>query len=301
MRVIEPILITAAMLTTGVAEPDTGETAWSAATAYAVDQLAVRTATHRIYKRLVPGTTATAPELDEVNWEDYAPTNRWAMFDNAINTQTVATGGTLTVTLAPGQVCNALTLLELVGRSVTITVRNGSGGPVVYTRTLDLDVSNVTNLYEYFFEPFRQQATVVLTDLPPYPNAHITVELTGPGTVKCGQCIVGTTYFIGETKLGAQIGIRNYSRKKTDAETQVVSLDKRKFSRTMTAQAQVSRGAVNAVDAVMRRLLDVPCVWLGDDVGDLEPPVIFGFYTDFRLDLAMRLRSYYTLQIESMT
>lgn len=308
MKVIDPLTVTDAMLISStVAEPASGETAWSGATAYTVGQIALRTATHRLYRRLVAGTTATAPELDVAgvagvtapNWEDYAPSRRWAMFDQEINTATTD-ASSLTVVLAPG-ICNSLALLELVGSSVTITVTDGAGGPTVYTRTVALDTSLVTDWYQYFFEPFSTLGTLVLNDLPPYANARITVALTGLGTVALGQCIAGSVYPLGLTQLGVSAGIRDYSRKEVDPVTGAVSLERRKFSRTLRARFSIEPGAVNAVHARLSNLRAKPCVWIADDDRQLDPLVVFGFYKDFSLDVAYAARHFYSLDIEGMT
>ena len=110
MKVIKPITITSGMLLSS-SVPETDYAAWSAATAYALGAKVIRTSMHRIYQRLVSGTTATAPESDPVNWLDIGPTNRWAMFDGEISTSTTK-ATSLAVTLAPGR-ASGLALIGL--------------------------------------------------------------------------------------------------------------------------------------------------------------------------------------------
>ena len=305
MKVIKPTLITDAMLISStVAEPSGSDPAvWNAGTAYAVGALAYRASTHRVYKRLVAGTTATAPESDLTgtapNWADYAPTNRWAMFDD--ETGSASTGSSpMTVVIDPGLV-NSLALIELVGASVTVTMTDGAAGPTVYTRTVDLSLSSVLDWYAYFFEPFRQRGTVVLLDLPPYLAGRITVTLTGTGTLKMGGLIVGTQYTIGGTKYGASAGIRDYSRKVTDDTTGVTTLAKRRYAKIMSAQLILAAGAANAVQTLLTELRATPCVWIGDDTGGIEPLSVFGWMKDFSLTVAYPTTSFYSLEIEGMT
>jgi hypothetical protein len=305
MKVIKPALITAAMLVSStVAEPSGGDpAAWSAVTAYAVGDLAWRATTHRIYKRLVAGTTATLPEADLTgaapNWLDYAPTNRWAMFDDETGSHS-SVASPLTVAVEPG-ICNSLALIELVGASVTITMTDGAAGPTVYSTTVDLSLSVVADWYAYFFEPFRQRGTVVLTDLPPYLAGRITVTLTGVGTVKCGGLIVGTQYAVGRTEYGASAGIRDYSRKLTDEATGVTTLEKRRFAKIMRANLRLQAGAVNAVQTLLTELRATPCVWIGDDDGGIEPLTVFGWFKDFSLTVSYPTVHHYSLEIEGMT
>lgn len=312
MIVLDPVTIGAAQLVSSTAaEPSGGDPSpWSAATAYAVNALAYRSTTHRIYRRLVAGTTATIPENDIAgypgvttpNWEDYLPTNRWACFDQEVNTQTVQASGPLTVTIAPGVIVNGLTLLEMVGDSVTVSMTDGAAGPTVYTRTVSLVTSLVTDWFQYFFEPFTQQGTLVLLDLPPYLNGRITVSLTGSGAVKLGGLVVGTVYPIGKAQLGASAGILDYSSKKVDDTTGVVKLVKGKYRKTMRVQLQVENGAINKVHDVLTGLRATPVVWVGvEDSSDYLPLVVFGFFKDFSLSVAYPSCSYYSLEIEGMT
>ena len=68
-----PVPITDAMITSSTAaEPGAGETAWNAATTYAVDDEAIRTGTHRVYTAVAAGVDATAPEVSQ-----YRTTPRW--------------------------------------------------------------------------------------------------------------------------------------------------------------------------------------------------------------------------------
>lgn len=300
MKVIKPIaVIDALLISSTVAEPAAGETAWVSGTTYALGDLRIRTSTHRVYKRLVAGAGTTPPESDSVNWQDVAPTNRWAMFDQLINTQTSGTSP-LTVTLAPGLV-NSLALIELVGTQAAITVTDGAAGPTVYSRTISLEASVVADWYTYFFEPFSQRGTLVLTDLPPYASARVTVSITGAGTVKCGGFIVGSAYDLGDSLYGASAGIRDYSRKQVDATTGAVTLEQRKFARIMRARMQTSPGAAGVIQTLLSGLRATPCVWVGDDGAGIEPLTVFGFYKDFSLDVAFANAHFYSLEIEGMT
>lgn len=300
MKLIKPITINdSRFISSTVAEPATGETLWNAATAYNVGDLAARTTTHRIYRRKVAGTTASNPESDTTNWEDYAPTNRWAMFDQEVNTQSSVTSP-LTVTIAPG-ICNGLALIELVGTSVTVTITDGAAGPTVYNVTVGLEQSSVADWYQYFFEPFSQRGTLVLTDLPPYPNARVTISVTGSGTVKCGGFIVGTLYTLGGTQYGVTAGIRDYSKKETDTATGAVTLVPGKFSKRLRAKLQVNAGAVGPIQTLLTELRATPCVWIGDDTGTNEALTVFGFYRDFELDVSYPTVNHYSLDIEGMT
>ena len=63
MIVIPPIAITDSNLVSStVAEPSAGETAWNAATSYTIGQVVIRTTTHRKYECQIAGVDAGLPE-----------------------------------------------------------------------------------------------------------------------------------------------------------------------------------------------------------------------------------------------
>ena len=296
MKVVKPTTLTAAMLVS----TDAAETysAWNAATAYVLDDIVLRTTTERLYQRLVAGTTATAPESDTTNWLDIAPSNKWAMFDGEISTATTKSTS-LTVVLKPGYV-NSLALFGLVGSNLAVTVRDALAGNIVYTLSQDLDGTIIADWYQYFFEPVVQLAEVVLTDLPPYGDAHITVVLTGTGTVECGICLVGTFYTLGDTQYGASVGIIDYSRKVTD-EFGITTFVRRAYSKRMSAKLMLDNVQMNKVQRVLADLRATPCAWIGVDDTTYAPLVIYGFYKDFSIDVAYPTMSYCALEVEGLT
>ena len=297
MKAVKPTPITAAMLvSTTVTET---HAAWNAVTAYAADDRVILVSTQRVYQRLIAGTTATSPELDTVNWLDVGPTNKWAMFDSEISTATTATT-TLTVVLKPGYV-NSLALYGLVGQTLTVTVRDGLAGPVVYgPSVIALDGTIIADWYQYFFEPSVQLAEVALTDLVPYQDAHITITLDGTGTVECGICLIGTFYMLGDTEFGATVSIIDYSRKETDTFG-VTTFVRRAYSKRMNARMMLDTAQINKVQRVLADLRATPCAWIGTDESGFEPLTVYGFYRDFSIDVAYPTKSYCSLEVEGLT
>ena len=296
MKVVKPITVTAPVLISSTATETVS--ARNAGTAYVVGNQVLRTTTNRIYQRIIAGTTATAPESDTTNWLDLQPSNTWAMFDSEISTQTTATTS-LTVVIKPGYT-NSLCLFGLVGTTLTVTVRDGLAGPVVYTTTKTLDGTVIADYYQYFFEPAVQLGSVVLSDLPPYLNAHITIAIAGTGTVKCGICLAGTFYELGDTQYGATSSIIDYSRKDTDAFG-VTSFVRRAYSDRITMSLMFPNAQLNKVKSVLAGLRATPCAWIGTDVEGFEVLSTFGFYKDFSITIAYPTQSLCALEIEGLT
>jgi len=296
MKYIHPASIADAQLVSS-SVPETDYAAWAAGTAYSVGNRVIRTSTHRIYERLVAGTTATAPESDAVNWVDIGPTNRWAMFDKSVGTLTTVSTP-LTITLNPGQIFEGLALLDLDCESVTVTAT--VSGTTVYSATLApvLDTTPIIDWYSYFFESIARRRTVVLTDLPPYAGMQITIVIAAStGTVSCGTCVVGRVYDLGNTLYGAQVGIVDYSQKTTNAFG-ATTVTQRAYAKRMSARMALESSAMDRAVTRLSAVRAVPVVWIGSE--DIESTVIYGFYKDWGVDLALPSVYYCSITVEGL-
>ncbi len=301
MRVIPPLAIIPALLTSSTcAEPHASETAYNAATTYALDAVVVVAADHRTYQSLQAGNVGHTPISSPTWWLDIGPTNRWKMFDLLRNTQTEQ-ASPLTVVITPGVRCNSLALLGLVGDSVTVTVT--SGGVTVYTHTQDLNTREVLDWYDYFFEPFSTMPSLVLIDLPPYTNAIITVAITRTtGNVSCGSLVLGSYVYIGGTQYNAESDALNFSTVERNTFGDTLLIPRRTVPKTyQTVVCKKSR--VNKVRDLRDALNAVAAVWSGlDDITDgyAEALLILGYYRRFSINVAHPDDAIITLELEEI-
>lgn len=297
MRAIPPITINDAKLTSStVSEPAAGETAWNAATPYLVGDRAIRTSTHRVYERLVAGTTATAPESDFINWLDVGPTLRWAMFDILRNSTTTA-ATTMTIVITPGQRVDSIALMGVVGETVTISMT--SGGPVVYTATDNLVLRNTLSWNNYFFGAFKYAGSTVHFDLPQYSNGIITVTISrASGTVACGALVLGQSVYMGQVLTQAKSEALNFSTVSRDAFGNATLVPRR----TVPATNSTLHISTDMVDALrdLRALGNAsPLVWSGMDDKTQNPCfdalLVLGIYKEF--SISMENTGYGTVQL----
>jgi hypothetical protein len=298
MKVIKPVIFDADTMLLSSNAPE-AYSAWSSATTYAKNAK-VEHGSH-YYNSLVNSNLNNNPDTSPTFWENIGPDNVHAMFDGQISTETTKATSPLTVTVACG-IVNSIALVGLVGSSVTITVRDDGASPPVYTRTVGLDGTIITDWYMYFFEPFVQLGEVVLTDLPPYALGEITMTLSGGGAVAIGEMIVGTAYVLGAegTEQGATVGIIDYSRKDTDADTGITTFTRRAFSKRMSGQFLVANNQINAVQRILADIRAVPSVFIGSELTDYAPLVVYGFYRDFSIDIAYPTKSWCRLEVEGL-
>lgn len=259
MHVLPAYVVTDAILTSSTAA-EAEHAAWSAATAYTVGQRVIRTTgVHRIFERLIAGTTATAPESDPANWLDVAPTNRWAMFDEAIGTRTSVTSP-LTVVLSLGAFSD-LVLLGVTGTTVTL-----SGAA---SRTVSVPAEAVAG----------QGSTVLIQGLAS-AGGTLTVSITGGGTVACGTLAVGTFWELGATTKGAAIDAQDYSRKEFDAWGHA-SVVRRPPSRRLNAGFTTALTNLDQAERVLAALRSRPVVWMG--LHWLDASIVYGYAKSWSL------------------
>lgn len=303
MKIIKPTSITDAMVTSStIPEPDTGEGAlWNNSTTYAVDDVVYLG--HRRYKALLAGAgknpTTVVPAGTPVPWQDVGPTNKWAMFDDVIGTQSFG-DSPLTVVLHPGGV-SGVALLEMSARTARVTMRDAPGGTVIYDRTIDLDGTIIDSVYDWFFADFEAMADVVLTDLPEtFTNAEVTLTLTATaGDAAIGVFSVGQVIDVGCTQPGASVGIIDYSRKERDAFGRTTVVE-RAYSKRANFSILTDKAMFNRIFRTLAALRATPCVYIGTDADGYEPLLVYGFYRDFNIDVAYPKHHICTLQVEGI-
>jgi len=288
------------------------ETLYSAATSYALGATCSG-ANGRVYESLVAGNLGNPlpvlPETTTTKWVDVGPTNKWAMFDLASNTQTVhhqlgVDGASMTVTFAPGERINTLGLTGLVANSVTVTATSVFGGGTVYgPKTIDLNRRVVNDGYEYAFYPFSTWPATALFDLPAYSDIIVTVTLNSTsGNVKCGSCIVGTYMYLGAAQYGAENDGMNFSTITRDAYGNATLVPRRTLPRTnQTLSLPVHR--VGQALAARTRLNAVPALWTGlDDAQSeyFEMLLILGVYKTFKIAAAGATMATVSLELEEI-
>jgi hypothetical protein len=231
---------------------ETEHTEWAATTAYSLGAQVRRTTVgiHRIFERVVAGTTATVPELDFVNWLDAGATNRWGMFDMLTESGTANVASPLNFSLQLGTL-SAVVLRGIDADSVTITMT--SAGQQVYSYTQQLDGSVINGWDDYFFSEFKQADTVVRINLPGYSDGILHVQLTREsGTISLQKCIVGTAVALGETQFDARVRRTSFSKIDRNAYGNLKKLRRlksvRRISQVVLARTDQLEGALAALD-----------------------------------------------------
>ena len=233
------------------------------------------------------------------NWVKIGPSNRTAMFDNQSFTTSVA-NKEIRVTIPTG-IIDTVALINVSADMATVTVRNGLGGSVVYTKTVGLTGGNPTNAWDYYFsDPLLRTNQYIFDNIPPFSNSHVTLELTGGTEVSIGNLIVGKSKDLGLSVYGAQAGILDFSTKTTDFFGSTL-FTKRGYKKTLSIQTEVKKEKINQVQRLLYNLRTIPALWISTTDTELsEPLVLFGFYKDFSTTISYPTHALCSLEIEGL-
>lgn len=281
MKVVRPINVDDTVLvSSSVTETDYPE--WVAGT-YAVGDRRIRSITHRIYERLVAGSSTIPPENDlngtpVPNWKDVGPTNMMAMFDNEVSTSTVF-GPSGSVVLHPDGFMNSVSLVNVY--SGTIIISMVYGDEEVFHKRYDMDGTIITDLYSYLFEPYIFKDNLVVVDLPPYLSPTITITFSGLSVNSCGVCVIGRAREIGGLRRKSGFGITDFSTKDVDPTFGTTTFVRRGNSDVLNCLLTIDNNLIPAFRQTLKSLTATPCAWIGIDKMGREYMSAYGWYGDF--------------------
>ena len=302
MKIIKPETIGDAELTaSNVTEAD--ETEWTSGATFAVDDLCMVTTTangasvasHKIYKSLTGSNTGNDPTTDTTNWEEVSATNRFKMFSNIVQDQTV-NAGSITASVVLANVVNSMAFINVDAETIEVTVTDAVEG-VVYDETFNLvSYSGIQDWYAYFFEPIIRDTSLTITDLPPYAGATISMVITET-SAKCGACVLGQFAELGLAQYGAGLGIIDYSVKTTDEDGRV-TITQGDYIDTVNIDVVLNTSQIGQVKKVLTDLRTQPVVWIPQD--DEPAYNVFGYYREFDIIVSNPTLSRCSLEIEGL-
>lgn len=295
LRLIRPIAITDAILTSNIAE--TGSEYASNAT-YAAGDVVIATADDGFkhsYESLVDANVGNAL-TDETRWLDLGPTNRWAMFDDVVGTTTTGAAG-IDVSIAVSGRVDGLALFNLDATSVQVTMTTSAG--TVYNETFDLlSDTFITDWFAYFSEEVTYSTELVLTELPLYGDPVVRVQIANTLDVSsCGLFKLGFGRDIGAPLYGASSGIADFSRKETD-EFGNTRLIERSYAKRSRFEIVTDSNQVDAIYDLLASFRATPVVWVGAE--DFRMTWGFGWPKSWDASLVFVNKSKISLEMEGL-
>lgn len=304
MKIIRPNIIVDSTLVSSSLDEDDTYIEWAATTPYTIGDRAYRLTTHKVYEAVAGGIDATYPEDalggDTPKWIEVRSTNKWAMFNNSIN-DVSASDENISVTLAISG-AGGLFLSEIAGESISITQVDNVSSEVLFEYSASLDRSVVDSFYAWFTEPVDQSGQVVITDLPAFfTDTSLSIEITPgvDGVASLGVCKFGSVYTVGITQYGATYGIEDYSTNVADAFGYVQVVERGYVAKT-TQRVIMDAADFNKTSKLLASLRATPTVYIATEYPGYEPLVVFGYPTNFSIDVTHHKIHYCTLELKGM-
>lgn len=238
----------------------------------------IGTDVHELYESQIAGNVGQALAGNPTKWLRRSATNRWNMFDKAINSQTVAPN-IVTVVIKPGVVVNTITLLNVEGAQASVS-QTISG----FSLTKSLVRHEVLSWYDFFYEEPIRSGDVVFDGIPPYAAAEITISVDNAGLdAAIGGCFVGKSRTIGLTQWELTAGVLSYSTTSTDTFGNTTMV-KRANAKRMNFDVRIPEGFESEAFRLLTEYTDVEMVFIASS--DYSMTIAYGYLGQWEVPIS---------------
>jgi hypothetical protein len=290
VKIIKPINTTLVSSTV----TDTSYTAWSSVTAYTAGQF-VSFTNHGEYQALTNNTNKS-PDINPTDWKFLGTTNRWRLFDQFLNTQTVNTTSMQYVLSAYdtqaifiGNITNVI--------SARIEIIDNSTSAVIEDVTLSASRES-RDWYEYFFgvlsggnyRSLLYERTTLTRDV------SVRVTISGNGSVGVGTFVIGTLKDIGYMQYGLSLGSLDYSVVATDTSSGATYLSKGNSVRILSGSTFIPTSLADACYDDLIEIQGIPAVFYDG----IEATRIYGFIKKFTMPIKSPVETLVEIEIQGL-
>lgn len=191
---------------------------YNPATAYALADRVQVTADHVVYQSAVAPNTGNTPSTTMPDkWIMVGATNRMAMFDEKVGTQTQAPIEAKVSFMVPGR-ADSLALLNFDAASIRYR-QIAPDSTVLRDETVDtVSDDGISDWFAYFTDDIVRKTDYAVEDLTLLAGCTIEVTLSAPGSIaKIGALVPGQFKELGVSAHGAELGFADYSKFIEDA------------------------------------------------------------------------------------
>ena len=246
------------------------------------------------------------PSVDSIGlnpvWVEYAPSNYYAMLDGKTSNQT-SNLNTIVITVACSNY-DTISLLNIEGVSVDLSLYDNTSASVVYTNSIDLtDTTEIVDFYTYCFNPFTFLPSIYVDTMPLYNDAELTITLTATtgSDAKIGRLVFGRSFYVGDTSYGASLGLESYSSKVTD-EFGNVSLVHRGSVNLDTYQVYIPTNKVPMLIRKGQELDAIPILFIMDEssTSNLQNLLNYGYWQTFNMIIPNPVKSTMSITVKGI-
>jgi len=302
-----------AFISSNVPENDYPE--WNSGTSYTLGQRVIivndtdspPNGVHKIYESLVGSNTGNNP-LDDVQapagtpvyWIEVSSTNRWKMFDQLNSSQTIYPDE-IDVELFIAQRPNSLSVLNVEAKTIQVLMYDTASPPnEVFNETYTMiEPSGNPSYYNWFFQQIQRKGNLYVKGLPPIAGGSIEVIIDNAGAnAKCGTLLVGYTEKYGETSIGSEVGIVDFSVKRQNEFGDFEILE-RAYSREGRFTVLVPNDIVDKMQTLLASRRATPTLYIASEL--FESTYIYGFYIDMNNVIQYQNQSLLSIEVVGLT
>lgn len=274
MKVIKPNPYT--LIDSNVA--DTTLTAWNVATAYVIGNQVSVASNHGEYQALT-NNTGLDPRTNPTAWKFLGTTNRWKMFDQYLNTQTVNSGSiTATLTCYDAQ---AIFIGNIDADSVRIQIKENFGGTIIEDITYSLIPDPIgwqSYLYGSWLDERKRNIIYERTTL----TRDITIIVTATATTaKIGSFLAGYSNLIGATLWQFRKSVLDYSTVATDTQSGATFLQVGNYAKLMDGTLHIDTSISGEIEDMLISLRGIPIVFYDT----LKTTLVYGFIKTWDMNI----------------
>jgi len=298
MKIIRPNNYT--LISSNVA--DTTHAAWDGGTAYSIGNI-VSFTNHGEYEAVTANTNkdiALAINIyDAVKnpsgcWKFLGSTNRWAMFDQFLHTETLKSGSiTVTVSVLDAK---AIFIGNIEADTVRIQIIDNLSSATIEDVIYSL-LNEPTDWLMYFYDEVTYIKSSIIHERSTLNrDVSIIVTAISSSIAKIGIFLAGSTYEIGSTQWNFRASILDYSLVVTDTSSGAAYLSQGNYAKLWDGQMFVKTDGSDAVYASLVAIRGTPVVFYDRP----DTTLVYGFIKTFDMTISGTVETRVDLKLQGL-
>jgi hypothetical protein len=255
------IMFPGAIIITSSNVADSSYANWNDATPYANGATVYLPINYGEYQALTANTNKQ-PNLNPTDWKFLGTTNKYKMFDQFLNTQTLRTE-TIEVSIA-AYGAEALYLGNIDATTITIEVIDLDLLSVIETKVYTT-YRDIVDWQDYYYGDWLEDKVESIvyerTTLTQNIGFNIIID-NGTNDAKCGIFACGRVKFLGYTKWDLNVGALDYSTIAIDSASGATYLSKGNYAKKLGIDIFTHTNSVNAVFKTLTNARGIPVVFI---------------------------------------
>ncbi|MBF9263399.1 hypothetical protein [Paracidovorax cattleyae] len=261
MGFIAPAPITPANLAINV--PASTLPAWASGTAYAIGAQVIDAATRIEYLSLKDGNVNNVPATSATAWQARGVERRMRLFDTSLGSY-IEQDNLIEATVTPGLVVTDVAIFGAAAAFVQVVMTDPNEGEVFDTGDISMLRPSGNSHWGYFFNPIQREDRILISGLPAFARASITVRIKSPGgKARAAEVIVGRAVWLGNTQWRPSLAFDDFTEKKRDTWGGWQVGTQGAYSDKLKLQVLVEGTAYHSTRAALIPYRSKPMVWIG--------------------------------------